>query len=81
VDLGVAQLALGEESAARASFGDALSGGSPHPAAAYNLAKLAEEAGNRVEAGKYYSLYLKLAPEGPRAQEVQAKLAGQGPSR
>ncbi len=81
VDLGVAELALGDEAAARASFGAALAGGSPHPAAAYNLAKLAEEGGNRVEAGKYYILYLRLAPEGPHAREVRSKLAKQGASR
>ena len=74
VDLGVAELALGDGAAARASFGAALAGPSPHPAAAYNLARLAEEAGDHPEAGKYYALYLELAPEGPRAANARAKL-------
>ncbi len=78
VDLGVAELALGDDAAARAALIAALAGGTPHPAAAYNLAKLAEDAGNKQEAEKYYGLYLKLAPEGPRAQEVRAKVPGRG---
>ena len=75
VDLGVARLALGDPDGARAAFGAALAGAAPHPAAAYNLARMAEEAGNAAEARKYYALYLKLAPEGPRATEVKSKVA------
>jgi tetratricopeptide (TPR) repeat protein len=78
VDLGVARIALGDPDGARAAFGAALAGASPHPAAAYNLARMAEEAGNAAEARKYYALYLKLAPEGPRAREVRSKVARAG---
>jgi tetratricopeptide (TPR) repeat protein len=81
VDLGVAELALGDEAAARASFGAALAGPSPHPAAAYNLALLAEQGGDRPEAARYYALYLKLAPDGPRAADARAKVGGGKPPR
>ena len=81
VDLGIAELALGDEAAGRSSFSGALAGSAPHPAAAYNLAKLSEDSGNRPEAEKYYALYLKLAPEGPRAKAVRAKLSGRGKAR
>ena len=81
VDLGVAELALGDEAAGRSSFKGALAGSAPHPAAAYNLAKLAEDAGNKQEAEKYYGVYLKLAPEGPRAQDVRAKYPEKGGAR
>ncbi len=81
VDLGVAELALGDEASARASFVAALAGPSPHPSAAYNLARLADESGDRPEAGKYYALYLELAPEGPRAADARAKLRSEDISR
>jgi tetratricopeptide (TPR) repeat protein len=81
VDLGIAELALGDEAAGRSSFSGALAGSTPHPAAAYNLGRLAENGGNREEAGKYYALYLKLAPQGPRAKEVREKLAARGEAR
>ena len=74
VDLGIALLALGDEASARHAFEEALSGSAPHPAAAYNLARMAEKAGDSQGAAKYYALFLKLAPDGPRAAEVRAKI-------
>ncbi len=74
VDLGIAFLALGDEKGARHAFEEALSGSAPHPAAAYNLARMAEKAGDSQGAAKYYALFLKLAPDGPRAAEVRAKI-------
>jgi tetratricopeptide (TPR) repeat protein len=79
VDLGIAELALGDEAAARESFEAALAGDAPHPAAAYNLGRMAEDAGRLKEARARYRLYLKLAPDGPQAESVKAKLAPGGP--
>jgi len=78
VDLGIAQLALGEETAARGSFRAALIGGAPHPAAAYNLARLEEDAGDVANARRHYELYLDLDSSGRRAGEARARLAALG---
>jgi tetratricopeptide (TPR) repeat protein/ribosomal protein L40E len=78
VDLGITLVALGDDAGARREFEAALKGRTPHPAAAYNLARLAEKAGNRKDAAKYYAIYLRLAPNGPRAAEVRAKTAARG---
>lgn len=78
VDLGLTRLALGDEAGARASFTSALKGGNPHPAAAFNLGLLEEEAGNLGAAKSHFTLYLKLAPNGPKADEVRAKIASGG---
>ena len=80
VDLGIAQLATGDKATARASFKAALSGPTPHPAAAYNLARLEEGAGNMKRARVYYARYLKLDPDGNAAAEAKTKLGeGGGP--
>ncbi len=79
VDLGIAELALGDDAAARESFEAALAGDAPHPAAAYNLGRMAEEAGRLEEAKMRYRLYLELAPRGSQAEKVKAKLAPGGP--
>jgi tetratricopeptide (TPR) repeat protein len=79
VDLGITQLALGDDAAARASFQAALEGEAPHPAAAYNLGRMEEEAGRFEEAKAHYRLYLKLAPDGPNAVRVKTRLAPGGP--
>ena len=78
VDLGLTRLALGEEAGARASFTSALAGNNPHPAAAFNLGLLEEEAGDLGAAKSLFTLYLKLAPNGPKAEEVRAKIAPGG---
>ncbi len=77
VDLGIAQLAMGDEATARASFKAALTGRTPHPAAAYNLARLEERGGNMKRARVYYARYLKLDPDGSEAADAKAKL-GEG---
>lgn len=78
VDLGIAQLATGDEATARASFKAALTGRTPHPAAAYNLARLEEETGNMKRARVYYARYLKLDPDGSEAAMAKAKLGKGG---
>lgn len=78
VDLGIALAALGEDAAARAAFRSALIGGAPHPAAAYNLARLEEEAGRYDRAREFYGRYLALDPEGAKAGEARRKLSDAG---
>lgn len=78
VDLGIALAALGEDQDARAAFRAALIGDAPHPAAAYNLALLEEEAGHYARARELYGRYLALEPEGRKAAEARAKLAAGG---
>jgi tetratricopeptide (TPR) repeat protein/ribosomal protein L40E len=78
VDLGITLVALGDDAGARREFEAALKGSTPHPAAAYNLGRLAEKAGNLKDAAKYYAMYLRLAPDGPRAAEARAKAAARG---
>lgn len=75
VDLGIAQVALGDDASARASFKSALLGRAPHPAALYNLGLLAERNGNPERARVYYARYLALDPGGSRAAKARAKLA------
>ncbi len=74
VNFGIARLALGDEDGARRAFEAALLAVPPHPAAAYNMALIEEEAG-RVEAARtHYARYLALAPEGPKAEHARAVL-------
>ncbi|MDP3938222.1 MAG: tetratricopeptide repeat protein [Deltaproteobacteria bacterium] len=75
VNLGIALAALGEDTAARAAFLVALTGATPHPAAAYNLALLEEEAGRYDRARKFYGQYLALDPEGKKAAKAREKLS------